>query len=93
MGIALFAIVGCTPGEGERCNPLEIADIPNQGNCAIGFSCLYPTALSCGVAYCCKVDSTGKITDSNPNCQPDPTLVPVCKLDLGVAPADGGGHD
>jgi hypothetical protein len=89
----LLMLAGCPPGQGERCNPLEIADIPNQGNCAIGFSCVYPTAPNCGVAFCCAVDAKGNIIDTNPNCRPDPTLAPVCGLDLGVAPADGGARD
>jgi hypothetical protein len=93
MLIGSLLLAACSPGEGDRCNPLEFADIPNQGNCASGLSCVYPSAPNCGVAYCCKVDSMGRITDSNPNCQPDPTLAPVCMLDLGVTPTDGGGQD
>jgi hypothetical protein len=86
----LLALAGCNPGHGERCNPNEFSDIPNQGNCQIGFSCVYPTSPGCGVAFCCTVDANGKITDSNPNCQPDPTLAPVCELDIGATPTDAG---
>jgi hypothetical protein len=62
----------------QRCNPQQFS---NQ--CNSGYSCVYPTAPNCGVAYCCKVDDSGNVTDDNPNCQPDPTLGPVCGLDLG----------
>ncbi len=42
----LLAEIGCTPGEGDRCNPLRFSD-----ECAQGTSCLYPK--NCSVAYCC----------------------------------------
>jgi hypothetical protein len=31
------------------------------------------------------VNAAGKIIDANPNCQPDPSLVSVCMLDLSAA--------
>jgi hypothetical protein len=88
----LLACAGCAPGQGERCNPLEISDPPSQGNCPTGFSCVYPTAPNCGVAYCCKVDSSGKVVDTDPNCQPDTTLATTCAVDFAV-PIDGGSSD
>jgi hypothetical protein len=94
----LLLLVACNPqeGVGERCNPMQF-----ESNCADGLSCVYPTAPNCGVSYCCAVDSNGNITDKNPNCQPDPSLISVCMLDLGVAPVidlgvtplDGGTKD
>lgn len=72
-------LVACAPGNGERCNPLRYSDNGAQGDCADGFACVYPTAPNCGVAYCCTTDASGKITDTDPNCQPDPGLLKQCK--------------
>ncbi len=95
LGMALSLVVallaGCDAEHGERCNPLQYSDNGVQGNCVSGLACVYPTAPSCGVAYCCAVDANGNITDTNPNCQPDPTLAPVCGLDMSVL--DSGGSD
>lgn len=52
----------CTPGAGQRCNPLQFTS-----DCDKGFSCVYPAG--CGVAYCCPDDGQS----SNANCQPCPT--------------------
>jgi hypothetical protein len=80
---------GCDRGEGERCNPLQYSNSGTAGDCGESLSCIYPTAPTCGVAYCCKVDSNGNVIDSNPNCQPDPSLASVCMVDLSVpAPSD-----
>jgi len=83
----LLTIAGCdSPADNDqRCNPLQFS---NQ--CNSGYSCVYPTAPNCGVAYCCKVDDSGNIIDKNANCQFDPSLVDVCMLDLALAPADAG---
>jgi hypothetical protein len=87
-GIAMvFLLLGCNPDHGERCNPLEFSDVSGQGNCPTGLSCIYPTAFNCGVAYCCMVDAQGNISDSDPHCQPDPTIIGQCGLDLSVADA------
>lgn len=59
---ALVALLGaCTPGEGERCNPLQFSN-----DCNSGFQCVYPT--NCGVAYCCPTNGSS----TNPNCQSCP---------------------
>jgi hypothetical protein len=86
LSIALFAFAACDKAadNDQRCNPSQFS---NQ--CHGGYSCLYPTAPSCGVAYCCKVDDSGNNIDANANCQPDPSLASVCGLDLSQA-ADGG---
>ncbi len=85
----LLAGVACNAGDGDRCNPLAFSS-----DCNNGYTCLYPTAPACGVAYCCKVDSTGKNIDPNPHCQPDPSLDSVCGLmDLSVAPVDASVSD
>ncbi len=54
--------VGCTPVEGERCNPQRFTD-----ECANGTQCTYPK--NCGVAYCCPAQVTRQ---SSPNCQACP---------------------
>jgi hypothetical protein len=90
LGLALGLVAGCRQDEGERCNPAQYSDTANQGNCSAGLSCVYPTANNCGIAYCCKVDSSGKIIDSSPTCQPDPSLPSVCALDLGVSDGSAG---
>ena len=85
----LLALAGCgTNGDGQRCNPLRATS-----DCDPGLTCVYPTAPSCGVSYCCALDANGNITDTNPSCQPNPSLASVCLLDLGVAPLDGGATD
>jgi hypothetical protein len=84
MRIILLLLIACnTPEEGERCNPLAFSDNGIQGDCDTGLACIYPTAPNCGVAYCCKLDSSHNIVDKNPNCRPDPSLTAVCMLDLG----------
>jgi hypothetical protein len=88
LGLALALVAGCQQDTGERCNPLQYSDTANQGSCSAGLSCVYPTANNCGVAYCCKVDSSGNIIDSSPTCQPDPSLASACGFDLSVF--DGG---
>ena len=60
---AIFALTGCHPNEGERCNPMLFSD-----ECRSGFVCTYPQG--CPVASCCP--TTG--TSSNPNCQACPAL-------------------
>jgi hypothetical protein len=90
VAVLALAFVACNASEGQRCNPLEYSNSGTAGNCAAGFSCIYPTAPNCGVAYCCAVDEAGKITDTNPNCQADPSLDSVCMLDLSSAPIDAG---
>jgi hypothetical protein len=91
--LVLFAFAACEQEEGTRCNPLEYSPNGIQGNCEEGLACVYPTAPTCGVAYCCKVDSNGNILSTNPNCQPDPSLDSVCMLDLSPATDDGGAGD
>jgi hypothetical protein len=82
----------CSDHEGQRCNPLAYSNSGVRGNCAGQLDCVYPTAPSCGVAYCCAVDESGNIVDDSPSCQPDPSLASVCMLDLaGVT--DGGTPD
>lgn len=95
MSLVFLVVAGCTftQNEGDRCNPLQYSSNGVQGDCADGLACVYPTAPACGVAYCCKVDANGNVVDTNPNCQPDPSLDSVCMLDLSVAPTDGGGGD
>jgi hypothetical protein len=78
----LFGLAGCTNGEGSRCNPLRATP-----DCDPGLSCVSPTGPNCGVTYCCKTDPNGNITDSDPNCQPDPESALACGFDLSV-PAD-----
>jgi len=68
LGIAalLLSYLGCTPIEGERCNPQLFNDA-----CGSGTQCTYPK--NCGVAYCCPPPD--KITpQTNSACQacPDP---------------------
>jgi|GEM_PF-3156264 len=81
----LAGLAACQPGHGERCNPLYF-----DNDCSAGFTCVYPTAAVCGVAYCCAVDKDDNVTDKDPNCQPDPTL--SCAPDLS-SPVDGGNGD
>jgi hypothetical protein len=84
---------GCEAREGERCNPLEYSDDGTRGDCADGLACVYPTAPSCGVAYCCTIDSSGQITSKHVSCRPDPDAVAACMLDLSIAPPDAGSRD
>ncbi len=61
---SLLICLGCTPGQGERCNPQRFTD-----ECAQGTSCVYPK--NCGVAYCCP----SKVTpQSASTCQAGPAL-------------------
>lgn len=77
---ALLALAGCgTNSDGERCNPLRATS-----DCDPGLSCVYPTAPNCGVSYCCTVDANGNVTDTNPNCQPDPGSAAACMLDMSL---------
>ena len=92
LGFVLILLASCAQDEGTRCNPLQYSDNGMQGNCKDGLACVYPTAPNCGVAYCCKIDSSGNIADTNPMCQPDPSLDSVCMLDLSFVP-DGGSTD
>ena len=89
LGFTIFlTLTGCgTQGEGERCNPLRFIS-----DCDTGLTCVYPTAPSCGVAYCCAVDANGNVTDKDLHCQPDPSAAAVCMLDLGL-PSDGASGD
>lgn len=75
----LLALTGCTQADGERCNPLRATS-----DCDPGLSCVYPTGPNCGNSYCCTVDGNGNITDTHPNCQPDPTAAMQCGFDLGT---------
>jgi hypothetical protein len=77
----LLVFVRCTNEDGHRCNPLRATS-----DCDPGFSCVYPTGPNCGVSYCCAVDSTGRIVDNNPNCQPDPASAAAC--DMGATVGD-----
>ena len=83
IALTLLLLAGCPEGQpGDRCNPLEYSPSGVQGDCRSGLTCLYPTAPVCGVAYCCATDADGKITDTHPSCQPDPSLAEPCGLDL-----------
>jgi hypothetical protein len=64
LGVGVLAAQGCTPGEGERCNPL-LFNVNDQ--CTNGLQCTYPKY--CGVAYCCPPTLT-PMTSSH--CQPCP---------------------
>jgi hypothetical protein len=88
-----LALAACNASEGQRCNPLEYSNSGTAGDCGGGLECVYPTAPNCGVAYCCAVDATGRITDPNPRCQRDTSLADVCMIDLSSAPTDAGGTD
>lgn len=54
----LLALAGCTPEEGQRCNPQQFTS-----DCQAHFSCVYPPG--CAVAYCCRDDGSS----SDANCQ------------------------
>jgi hypothetical protein len=90
LGLAFLIvfIAACSQDQGTRCNPLQYSDNGIQGNCDTGFACVYPTAPNCGVAYCCKVNAVGKIVDPSPTCRPDPSLIPICNIDMGSSDAD-----
>ncbi len=93
FAVVLVSLAGCNDRQhGERCNPLQYSESGTQGDCADGLSCIYPTAPNCGVAYCCLVLASGKMIDPDPNCRPDPSLAPVCMLDMSDPP-DGGSGD
>ena len=92
--IIVFALgaTGCHDrADGERCNPLQYSQNGAQGDCRVGLACVYPTAPSCGVAYCCKLDETGHIADEEATCQRDPSLDAICGLDLSITDAQGEG--
>ncbi len=93
--VLLVSLAACNERQqGERCNPLQYSDNGVQGDCADGLSCIYPTAPSCGIAYCCRVGSNGEVIDRDPHCQPDPSLASLCMLDLsGSPPEDAGARD
>lgn len=59
--VVLFAVAGCHPNEGERCNPMLFSD-----ECKSGFACTVPQR--CAVAYCCPTIGTS----SSANCQACP---------------------
>lgn len=63
LGISalLLAGAGCSPGEGERCNPMLFND-----ECSQGLKCTFPAG--CGVSFCCPVSTSS----SNANCQQCP---------------------
>lgn len=83
ISLVLLALAGCPEAQrGDRCNPLEYSGNGVQGDCASGLACVYPTAPSCGVAYCCTTDAKGTITDNHPNCRPDPGAAAQCMVDL-----------
>jgi hypothetical protein len=85
MIFALLLVAGCqTPEAGERCNPLQFSNNGVQGDCDNGLACVYPTAPSCGVAFCCAVDAKGNIVDKHTHCRPVPSLIATCMLDLGA---------
>src|SRR5262249_21903358 len=72
--VSVLVVAGCRLNEdGERCNPLRATS-----DCVDGLICVYPTGPSCGVSYCCQVDSNGNIVDPLPNCQPDPDAIAAC---------------
>ena len=57
----LLYYAGCTPAEGERCNPQRFSD-----ECASGTQCVYPT--NCAVAYCCPSQLTAQTTSTCQAC-------------------------
>jgi len=48
LALSLSTLGGCTPVEGDRCNPLLFSD-----ECGSGRKCTVPP--NCAVAYCCPV--------------------------------------
>ena len=63
----LLLSAGCSQVEGSRCNPALSHD---ECDNAPSVQCVAPTAAACyGEAYCCAVDSNGKITSTELNCQ------------------------
>jgi hypothetical protein len=87
LTLLIVLVAACSPDEGERCNPLHYSDNGIQGDCDTGLACVYPTAPSCGVAYCCRLDAAGNIIDPSPNCRPVPSLIAVCNLDMSASDA------
>ncbi len=99
--LSIFAACG-TNGRGDRCNPNRATS-----DCNPGLSCVFPATPGCnasepgsnccGNSFCCATDGNGNVTDTNPNCQPDPVSVMQCGLDFAVAPPDlsalDAGHD
>ena len=81
LGISavLFLLAGCTPTEGQRCNPEQFTS-----DCNSGFACVYPT--NCAVAYCCPTTRAS----TNPNCQ----ACPAADAGVDAATAvDAASHD
>jgi hypothetical protein len=76
--LPLLLAAACTPGEGDRCNPMQFSS-----DCNRGFSCVYKTG--CAVAYCCPDDRPS----TNPNCQTCPTD----DAGADASTDDGGGSD
>ena len=84
----VFALAACTQGAGDRCNPLRATS-----DCDPGLTCVYPAGPSCGVSFCCALDSSGNIVDPHPSCsQPDTESLLACGFDLTAAIQDAG-HD
>jgi hypothetical protein len=65
-----FAMAGCPPGAGERCNPLRFND-----ECGAGLACIYPA--NCGVAFCCPPPADMSSASMPPMC----TYPPGCSGD------------
>lgn len=59
----LLTYLGCTPIEGDRCNPLLFTD-----ECGSGTQCSYPK--NCAVAYCCPSQVTAKTSSTCQACPP-----------------------
>ena len=56
--VTLGNAAGCSPGVGERCNPMLFTP-----NCPGGTMCIYPT--NCAVAFCCPAQLS---SDTSANC-------------------------
>lgn len=80
-GIVAAATEACLPpdagggGSGDRCNPDLSHDECGSGLVCAGYTPAAPQGdfiliPFCPENYCCAADSTGKITDTNPVCQP-----------------------
>ncbi len=87
LAALMLFLAACGQRDGTRCNPLQFSGNGVQGDCRQGYACVYPTAPTCGVAYCCAVDDAGNVTDPSPACQPDSALQLACGVDLGVVDA------
>lgn len=64
VALLMFAVAGCHPAEGERCDQPLFNDECTAGNAAL--HCVYPA--NCGVAYCCPINGSS----ASPNCQACP---------------------